>query len=361
MSSSNSLKLKLLLDYQKKIRGVLLPLDVNYRNLVKYVKKKYDITDKSVNLHYISGSKNITLHDDGDVSFFVKEICCKQDIVQTLFIDVIEHTSEVTPSSSSKHLDIDLNVSLFPDEFDLPAPTAEPDNTERVIEDVQPRWEKCSFKNMPIPPHSPDPIIKVVNNLKQNIISKVKLGNRFDDKDSCIFSIGIKAIVERFEYKVIKSSPTRYDVNCVQMGCNWSVHTRKSIVTRKFYVSGINDVHTCSRTKINPNHRNATQQILARILMEKLKDSRRIYTGKDIQKDLNVEWKIDVSYKRAWGGKNIALQLINGCPKESFEQLPYYCYNLKLENEGTVTHIDTDDDDRFKMCFIGFGVAVSVY
>ena len=94
------LKIKTFIGLSKKIRGVLLPLDVNYRNLVKYVKKKYDITDKSVNLHYISGSKNVTLRDDGDVSFFVKEICCKQDIVQTLFIDVIEHTSEVTPSSS---------------------------------------------------------------------------------------------------------------------------------------------------------------------------------------------------------------------------------------------------------------------
>ena len=30
-----------------------------------------------------------------------------------------------------------------------------------------------------------------------------------------------------------------------------------------------------------------------------------------------------------------------------------------MTNDGTVTHIDTDDDDHFKMVFIAFGVAVS--
>ncbi|PWA72868.1 transposase, MuDR, MULE transposase domain protein [Artemisia annua] len=47
-----------------------------------------------------------------------------------------------------------------------------------------------------------------------------------------------------------------------------------------------------------------------------------------------------------------------GCPKASYEQLPYYFHYLKLANEETVTHIDTDDEGRFKQCFVAFGVAV---
>nr|GEX06022.1 hypothetical protein [Tanacetum cinerariifolium] len=39
-------------------------------------------------------------------------------------------------------------------------------------------------------------------------------------------------------------------------------------------------------------------------------------------------------------------------------QLSYYCYNLKLANEGTVTHIHTDADGRFEMLYVGFGFPI---
>ncbi|GJX00886.1 transposase, MuDR, MULE transposase domain protein [Tanacetum coccineum] len=65
--------------------------------------------------------------------------------------------------------------------------------------------------------------------------------------------------------------------------------------------------------------------------------------------------------QKAWTGKQLALASTQGCPIESFAQLPFYCYNLKRENEGTVTDIDTDNEGRFKMCFIGFGVAIKSF
>ncbi|GJZ38199.1 hypothetical protein Tco_0584390 [Tanacetum coccineum] len=73
---------------------------------------------------------------------------------------------------------------------------------------------------------------------------------------------------------------------------------------------------------------------------------------------MSVDWKIDISYKRAWGGRNIALKMMNGSHEDSFSQLSYYCYNLKLANEGTVTHIHTDADGRFEMLYVGFGFAI---
>ncbi|GJU72395.1 transposase, MuDR, MULE transposase domain protein [Tanacetum coccineum] len=87
-------------------------------------------------------------------------------------------------------------------------------------------------------------------------------------------------------------------------------------------------------------------------------DVTRVYRPKDIAHDVNMEWNIYVSYKKAWKGKHIALASSQGCPIELFAQLPFYCYNLKKENKGTVTYIETDDKGRFKMCFIGFGVAI---
>ncbi|GJY93740.1 hypothetical protein Tco_0509522 [Tanacetum coccineum] len=60
---------------------------------------------------------------------------------------------------------------------------------------------------------------------------------------------------------------------------------------------------------------------------------------------------------KVWTGKQLALASTQGRPIESFAQLPFYCYNLKWENEGTVT----DDEGRFKICFIGFGVVIKSF
>ncbi|GJY49612.1 hypothetical protein Tco_0439568, partial [Tanacetum coccineum] len=104
------------------------------------------------------------------------------------------------------------------------------------------------------------------------------------------------------------------------------------------------------------HHRNATAKLLGHLLEPKLKDTSRIYKGKDIKQDIYTDLNIDISYKQAWRSKNVALESISGCPESSFAQLPYYCYNLERTNDGTVTHIETDNEDRFKMVFIAFGV-----
>ncbi|GJU29754.1 transposase, MuDR, MULE transposase domain protein [Tanacetum coccineum] len=99
-------------------------------------------------------------------------------------------------------------------------------------------------------------------------------------------------------------------------------------------------------------------KLLGNILVDKIRDSNRVYKIKDIQHDMRVDWKIDISCKRAWGGRNMALHIINGSHVDSFSQLSYYCYNLKLANEGTVTHIHTDVDGRFEMLYVGFRFAI---
>nr|GEX73558.1 transposase, MuDR, MULE transposase domain protein [Tanacetum cinerariifolium] len=90
------------------------------------------------------------------------------------------------------------------------------------------------------------------------------------------------------------------------------------------------------------------------LYMETVAYSKRVYLGKDIQNDFRLDWKIDISYKRAWSRKNVALEMLNGSQENSFVQLPLYCHNLQLANDGTVTHIQTIDDRTFDKCFIGF-------
>ncbi|GKC83561.1 transposase, MuDR, MULE transposase domain protein [Tanacetum coccineum] len=176
--------------------------------------------------------------------------------------------------------------------------------------------------------------------------------NIIDDDD-----IALMCLKEGYQCKVLKSCSERYSVECVQPDCYWYIFTRRIKKCTKWRITNINDNHACSKTQFNPYHRNVTSKLLSKLILPKVRDVTRVYRPKDIAHDVNMEWNIYVSYKKAWRRKHITLASSQGCPIESFAQLPFYCYNLKRENEGTVTNIETDDKGRFKTCFIGFGVA----
>ncbi|GJR62193.1 hypothetical protein Tco_1504355 [Tanacetum coccineum] len=63
----SSLKFKLFLVYEELEYGVLLPNDVNYSNLVRYVKKKFKVGDANqISLSYNIGSISVNIIDDDD-------------------------------------------------------------------------------------------------------------------------------------------------------------------------------------------------------------------------------------------------------------------------------------------------------
>ncbi|GJR34581.1 phospholipase-like protein [Tanacetum coccineum] len=234
---------------------------------VRYVKKKFKVGDNNqIYLFYNIGSNSINITDDDGIIYFLKEVLESGDVVKNIFIKSFQQTLEVTRSSSSKPLDIDLNIHLFD-------------------EQVTHEWKEKKLNCMPTTPHAPTLYLK--SPTKHNHDVEFDEEHRFDDKEACIYEIGLKCLRE--------------------------------------------------------------------------KDVTRVYRPKDIIHDLKMELNIYVSYKRAWKGKHLASDSNHGCPVASFAQLPFYCYNLKMANENIVTHIETDDEGHFKMLFIGFGVAVSIY
>ncbi|GKC87436.1 hypothetical protein Tco_1148085 [Tanacetum coccineum] len=157
----SSEKFNLFLLFEEIQYGVLLPNDVNYRNLVRYVKKKFKVDDnKKIRLSYNVGSSTLNLIDDDHVHYFVHEVC--QTVgVKKLTIKVEENVVHVSSSSSSKPLDIDLNESMSPDQ-DMVCP-----NTPHKF----------------IPQY------------------------RFNDKETGMYAIGMKCLSEGYQFKVVRSCP----------------------------------------------------------------------------------------------------------------------------------------------------------
>ncbi|GJZ26893.1 hypothetical protein Tco_0571146 [Tanacetum coccineum] len=260
---------------------------------------KFNVEDnKELLLSYNIGSNSFNIIDEDDLDFFLKAVLELGDVVMSVFIKPTEKIVEVTPS---KPLDIDLNIPLF-------------------HEPVTHEWMKNSLNYLPPTPHAPILDLKSITTSHHGV--KFSTKTKFADKEACMYEIGVKCITEGYEYKVVRSCPQRYAVEYVHLDCYWYIFTHR--------------------------------------IKKENRDVPRVYRPKDIINDLNIEFNIDVSYKRAWKGKQLALKSNQGDPISSFAQLPYYCYNLKLANENTVTHIDTDHEGPFKMLFIAFGAAVRI-
>ncbi|XP_075473325.1 uncharacterized protein LOC142504331 [Primulina tabacum] len=64
---------------------------------------------------------------------------------------------------------------------------------------------------------------------------------------------------------------------------------------------------------------------------------------------------VDISYYKAWKGKEIADNMLKGDPTQSFTKLTCYLHMVEQMNRGSITDIFVDEENRFKYMFLAFG------
>ncbi|GJW71642.1 hypothetical protein Tco_0128559 [Tanacetum coccineum] len=174
-------------------------------------------------------------------------------------------------------------------------------------------------------------------------------------------AVRLKALNEGFQFLADKSAPGRYELKCYHYNeCAWKLRARLWDNTDKFYVTYLNDVHTCPKLK-HILIIEVKKTVVAHIITPKLQDSKRLLKGKDIKQDILSEYKVNISYQQAWRGKDYGIQQIRGSPYESFEMLPYYCHNLERKNQRTITRVKTDEKGVFEMLFIAIGASIRTF
>ncbi|KAJ9554871.1 hypothetical protein OSB04_009485 [Centaurea solstitialis] len=214
-----------------------------------------------------------------------------------------------------------------------------------------------------IPPLIPTPDFLTEDNegVPYRRSQRLSIGKVFDTKEKMILEIGMKFIEEQFVYKTKKSCTKRYEIACARNHCKWSMKAKVVGDSGMFMVKDLVDVHTCSRTQLNPNHRQANQRLLGNIFKTKFTNSRRVLTPKDMAKDFRERYGVTIPYATAWRARWKAITLIRGNHVESFTRLPMYLYNLERANPGTRTSIRTDSSGRFAECFVSLGVAIHTF
>ena len=96
------------------------------------------------------------------------------------------------------------------------------------------------------------------------------------------------------------------------------------------------------------NHRQATYKVIWQKFKSQYIGVLEGLTPRGFVNLTSENLKAGVSYWKGWKARQYAHSLIRGSPKESFPLLPSYCHMLKLKNPGTFTHIEVDENKKFK-------------
>ncbi|XP_019251172.1 PREDICTED: uncharacterized protein LOC109230098 [Nicotiana attenuata] len=181
----------------------------------------------------------------------------------------------------------------------------------------------------------------------------------YKDKETVVSVMKNLVVRERFQFKVKRSSATRYHLMCMDDNCAWSFKSSAVFKANIFKVRSYNNNHTCGYGERYLKQRQATSGVIASIVKDKYVNPKKVYTANDIIEDIQKQHGIEVSYMKAWRAKEVAMAMIRGSPSDSYKELPKYFYMLGQTNLGTVTKLHKSEDGCFLYAYVSLYVSIN--
>ncbi|WVZ50495.1 hypothetical protein U9M48_001741, partial [Paspalum notatum var. saurae] len=130
------------------------------------------------------------------------------------------------------------------------------------------------------------------------------------------------------EFKVVKSSPSVYDVCCVKDGCPWRVHAYK-----KNYENPL-EKHICYSREAPKYNRNLTAAFVANEMYGRILDNPH-FEPKQIIREIELEHKYTINYAKAWRAKQKVFEMRFGTYENFYDNLPRMLATITQRNPGT--------------------------
>nr|XP_016459765.1 PREDICTED: uncharacterized protein LOC107783306 [Nicotiana tabacum] len=195
----------------------------------------------------------------------------------------------------------------------------------------------------------------IIDNMLNEFVEEDQV---YKDKETLMNVMKNLAVRERFQFKVKRSSATRYHLTCLDDNCAWSFKSSVVFKANIFKVRSYNNNHTCGYGERYLTQRQATSGIIASIVKDKYVNPKKVYTTNDIIEDIQKQHGIEVSYMKAWRAKEIAMAMIRGSPSDSYKELPKYFYMLEQTNPGSVTKLHKSEDGCFLYAYVSLYASI---
>ncbi|XP_070005439.1 uncharacterized protein [Nicotiana sylvestris] len=130
----------------------------------------------------------------------------------------------------------------------------------------------------------------IIDNMLNEFVEEDQV---YKDKETVMNVMKNLAVHERFQFKVKRSSATRYHLMCVDDNCAWSFKSSVVFKTNIFKVRSYNNNHTYGYGERYLTQRQATSGVIASIVKDKYVNPKKAYTANDIIEDIQKQHGIE--------------------------------------------------------------------
>nr|XP_016500533.1 PREDICTED: uncharacterized protein LOC107818967 [Nicotiana tabacum] len=313
---------------------VIIESTFSYNNLVAAISEQIRIDTElnTIEINFLpnDGLPSILIYNDTGVKVYIE--LKKKNLNFTeypLFVTVKEIYDNRLVSTSSSCL-----VATSSNSIDV----STIDSTE-IMPDIELIENRKLSENMGI-----------IDNMLNEFVEDDQV---YKDKETVMNVMKNLDVRERFQFKMKRSSATKYHLICVDDNCAWSFKSSSVVFNANiFKVRSYNNNHTCGYGERYLTQRQATLGVIASIVKNKYVNPKKVYTANDIIEDIQKQHGIEVSYMKAWRAKEIATTMIRGSPIDSYKELSKYFYMLEHTNTGTVTKLHKSEDGYFLYAYV---------
>ncbi|KAH9661359.1 SWIM-type domain-containing protein [Citrus sinensis] len=209
-----------------------------------------------------------------------------------------------------------------------------------------------------------DPLTSLAPTLPSNMVAPsfvsscdsddISVGKLFAEKNELILQLRKVAFRDKFDFKIARSTTTRFEAHCCSESCKWRIRATRSSNEQNvpWVVKRIDNVHTCHNEVLVDGRHQVRSRVVGHIITEKYIQDKRIYTPNDIRADMQQEYGVQLTYQQAYRAREVGLEIVRGNPAGSYNLLPKYSHVLTTANEGTITHLEQDGDGNFLYYFV---------
>ncbi|VFQ99257.1 unnamed protein product [Cuscuta campestris] len=116
------------------------------------------------------------------------------------------------------------------------------------------------------------------------------------------------SILNNFQYRTLTSNKKFLHVVCLDDDCAWTVRAVRLECSNLFQIRRFDSSHSCSVDLREGDRRQATSRLLSDLVLHRYTDaSKKPYGPNDIREDMRRDYGISMSYKKALGVKNKAM------------------------------------------------------
>ncbi|XP_016553351.2 uncharacterized protein LOC107852827 [Capsicum annuum] len=194
--------------------------------------------------------------------------------------------------------------------------------------------------------------------IKDPLYRDVEEGHLYMDKNTISSVMKHYAIHEKFQFKVKRSSSSRYYLKCINQRCNWTFRSSSQKNSEVFMVTKFVDDHTCPIADRMLLQRHATSLTIAKMVKHNFLNLKSTYTLAEIMEEMRNLYGIRINYKKAYRAKEKALELVRGSLRESYAKLPSYLFMVNTINPGSFTKLHKTEDNHFLYAFIALSTSI---